>query len=605
MQYSPPRNNSLGFALTKKHAAQAFSSKPAPAAAPEFDEPSFSQMQRPRFDSINAKQYGIIPEHTDWDGDLHHYSKPEGSPTSQRSLGQWASDVPAPVTPDPRWGGGNSRADSDESSEHGFSAGSMRRRVAMNLAAAHPETFADDSGSHLPLPRSSGSGEGVWGGSGAGGGPVHSSSTHLGGITEDIGDYDDGSNMYHVAGGGLVSDGEAFVGGTMGEDPGKRGGFAGGMQYGQAGLAPDHGVLPQDGTAGDLYGGGQDDGLGGYQDVQFGDGPAGGLAAEASAGLLPLPSLSASSPSPLNSSAPAVAEATPRPGARDLLHAAAAGLAPATRTDGGADKELMGAAASPPRTASLRTRARSFNLGSVNLGSGQGSDAVPASPAALSPRSVSSSRQGGGGAHAAGLSSPRLASSSGEKDKAAGGAAAGDLCEPMDTEALEADLAAVLRRLPASSRYGSRDGASELVASGVVQQLYARVTRLQSLLRRREADAHEANERSHALDAQLTEVQAAESQLNAQLMEATRKLATRDHELLTAQQRVKDAETRARATSAVPPDGNMYVGQEELDRMQQQLQEAKAQLAVRDAELASASQAIAGKLEADESPGIL
>jgi hypothetical protein len=51
--------------------------------------------------------------------------------------------------------------------------------------------------------------------------------------------------------------------------------------------------------------------------------------------------------------------------------------------------------------------------------------------------------------------------------------------EPMDTEALEADLAAVLRRLPASSRYGSRDGASELVASGVVQQLYARVTRLQ------------------------------------------------------------------------------------------------------------------------------
>jgi hypothetical protein len=49
----------------------------------------------------------------------------------------------------------------------------------------------------------------------------------------------------------------------------------------------------------------------------------------------------------------------------------------------------------------------------------------------------------------------------------------------MDTAALEADLAAVLRRLPASSRYGSRNGASELVAAGVVQQLYARVTRLQ------------------------------------------------------------------------------------------------------------------------------
>jgi hypothetical protein len=52
MQYSPPRNNSLGYAIYQKHAAQAqaFSaSKQTPAAPqPETDEPSFSQMQRPR-----------------------------------------------------------------------------------------------------------------------------------------------------------------------------------------------------------------------------------------------------------------------------------------------------------------------------------------------------------------------------------------------------------------------------------------------------------------------------------------------------------------------------------------------------------------------------
>eukprot|EP00967_Tisochrysis_lutea_P034224 scaffold40807_cov20-Tisochrysis_lutea.AAC.1 len=134
-----------------------------------------------------------MPEHTEWDGDVH-YSKPEGSPTSQRSTGPWASDVPAPVTPDPRWGGGNSRADSDESSDHGFTAGSMKRRVAMNLAAAHPEAFADNDNSSLPPHRNSGSGGGGWGGNGIAGGALCSSSTHLGEITEDNGDFDDGSN---------------------------------------------------------------------------------------------------------------------------------------------------------------------------------------------------------------------------------------------------------------------------------------------------------------------------------------------------------------------------------------------------------------------------
>lgn len=433
-----------------------------------------------RFDSINAKQYGVQPHVVEWarEEELAHAAKLEDGPHSPRP---WLADMPpAPVTPDPRWGGGNSRADSDESSEFGYAAGggSARRRVAMNLAAAHPDEFGVGGG---PLAwRGSNVSEGSWG-TGVAGHEGSSCHRPLDEIVEDAGDYDEGgSNMYHVAGGGM-----AGGGGVLGGE-----GRGGGMAAGQAGLDTD---------TGSGYGSSMPWGGSGAEPL-----PEVGM--EGSERLLPLPTLPlrtqprpASLPAP-HSPVPAPGLTAPKPASsptrgQDLLHAAAAGLAPATRKDSsspalGAD-DPSAPEQRPPRTTSIRARARSVHVKPGQLRSG--------SPpiVSLSPR-PSSPHYGGGGGNSArsGTSSPRSPGAAAE-------AARWELellQEPMDTEALEADLAAVLRRLPASTRYGSRDGASELVAAGVVQQLYARVTRLQVLSARgRKKERNIAQAEHHSL----------------------------------------------------------------------------------------------------------
>jgi hypothetical protein len=49
----------------------------------------------------------------------------------------------------------------------------------------------------------------------------------------------------------------------------------------------------------------------------------------------------------------------------------------------------------------------------------------------------------------------------------------------MDASAMEEDLAMVMKKLPASLRYGARDGGRDIIATGMVQQLYTRLMRLQ------------------------------------------------------------------------------------------------------------------------------
>ncbi len=48
-----------------------------------------------------------------------------------------------------------------------------------------------------------------------------------------------------------------------------------------------------------------------------------------------------------------------------------------------------------------------------------------------------------------------------------------------EANALEEDLAAVMKRLPASLRYGAREAGAEVVSTALLQQLYNRLSRLQ------------------------------------------------------------------------------------------------------------------------------
>jgi hypothetical protein len=380
--------------------------------------------------------------------------------------------LPTPVTPDPRWGGGNSRADSDESSEHGYAGFAQptgqRRPVVMNLAAANPEAFGYSSKPvqhQSPSSYGNSGGRGEYWGEGAGvvgGGGHHSHHSFNGGITEDTAASDAGSDMYQVVGGVLNDHVQA---GPIEEDYGQyEGGIDGGGSMG--------------GYSGHTY-----EGEGG-REHHVSHAEKGQFLTEENPDLLPLPTLSQPDPQifmpvPRISTTPPSSQPNGPTSSRNQPQA----TPPATRSDG----HVQAAASPVTRTTSIRSRARSVNVQPGQLLSA--GDASPLSealpPAALSPPRSSSSHH-----------SPRLGSASRLPIPASPGssspsclASAGGMHEagqrghieeePMDTEALEADLAAVLRRLPASSRYGSRDGASELVASGVVQQLYARVTRLQ------------------------------------------------------------------------------------------------------------------------------
>jgi len=154
----------------------------------------------------------------------------------------------------------------------------------------------------------------------------------------------------------------------------------------------------------------------------------------------------------------------------------------------------------------------------------------------------------------------------------------------LDAQALESDLAAVMRRLPASSRYGARDGAGGLVTGGMMQALYARVGKLQALLRRKESDARAATARANALQAQLDAAAATQASLDTRLLESARALAAREQALLEASQRARDAERRALLAGG----GGAGGADAAAAGLQRALEEAHAQLTARDSELAQA-----------------
>lgn len=222
------------------------------------------------------------------------------------------------------------------------------------------------------------------------------------------------------------------------------------------------------------------------------------------------------------------------------------------------------------------------------------------------PASTRPSGTGGGGGaspwddslvlHGSLSSSQRQSAVSGGGGVSRGGASGDPLL--ADAAALEEDLAAVMKRLPASLRYGARETGADLVSTGLLQQLYNRLSRLQAMLKQREVDAQKTSRQLAELKTKVADSEAHETELEAHLMVVTRQLASRDQELLDVEQRLRETERRsieqaqtiAVQYSSRSEGGAFSTSSSELLALRAALETATAALAKRDEELSLASQ---------------